>query len=870
MESIDMDYDNSMEHASNRPLTSPSSPDIGNIVGEPQSDPRIGHEYQVEVPSMIKESERLQLLMNPADSELVNDNSHRFALGLPIPLIWVPNDVVPVGVNRHEGWGYLGDNDGKVNVSVPAAAVNAKKNGISDDGKEVTTSQSVTTEGQLSRSKNYLMAPGTLTNSWSDADVKGFLLGLFIFGKNFVQLKRFLENKGMGEILSFYYGKFYKSDEYRRWSDCRKIKGRKCTRGHKIFPGRKQQEVMSRLISHVSEEFQDTLLQVSKSYAEGRTSVEEYISSLKSIVGLGVLVEAVGIGKGKEDLTSLAVEPAKKNQVLSKPTSKGWSSLGPHDIIKFFTGGYQPSEAKSDDIFWKAVWPRLLARGWHSEKLKNQDVRTKNLLVFLIPGVKKFSRKKLVRGDHYFDSVSDVLSKVIAEPNLLELKVKKAKASGCNDEKAEKGSKEDDQPDHHCYLKPQASKNSADHVKCTFINTSLVHGAKSSDLRKLKSLPGNLVGKIEVDAAHTTYNKGKTHISKTKHMKGKLDCINQKLTMLTVVDTGVLYDGKLSKVRELRYPPVELQGTSKKTGIARESARSSLDDISPIETEAAIRYSKKNNNAACHKSKHNRDVISQKEVDVSPDKDAKKIAENHEDQMICVSDGNHLKRTIKHQFSRRARSGQSNLAVPPLKRRRLTACVKAETNRILENSARGLASEKLGLSQSSCFLDANKKAGDPVSHQQDVTLASSDEGRILNRISPDKVAKCESQPSIKFITPDVPIKSEDGEMMEIVEDDIKPNDVTPRRQSTRNRPLTVRALESLANEFLHVQRKQKTRDTLNLQGSFSSCSRARTRVDVGNTGDGDNDRTAKEGEESSGLRIILSSRNRSSGMWNMP
>ena len=73
--------------------------------------------------------------------------------------------------------------------------------------------------GQLGKSKNYVLVPGTLSNSWSEADAKSFLLGLFIFGKNFIKIKKFLENKGMGEILSFYYGKFYKSEEYHRWSD---------------------------------------------------------------------------------------------------------------------------------------------------------------------------------------------------------------------------------------------------------------------------------------------------------------------------------------------------------------------------------------------------------------------------------------------------------------------------------------------------------------------------------------------------------------------------------------------------------------------------------------------------------------------------
>jgi hypothetical protein len=35
------------------------------------------------------------------------------------------------------------------------------------------------------------------------------------------EMKRFLDNKGMGEILSFYHGQFYKTDGYHRWSECK-------------------------------------------------------------------------------------------------------------------------------------------------------------------------------------------------------------------------------------------------------------------------------------------------------------------------------------------------------------------------------------------------------------------------------------------------------------------------------------------------------------------------------------------------------------------------------------------------------------------------------------------------------------------------
>ena len=101
-----------------------------------------------------------------------------------------------------------------------------------------------------------------ISDTWSDADTNSFVLGLFISGKNFTQIKRFIENKGMGEILSFYYGKFYKTDGYLRWSKCRKKKGRKCMIGHNLFAGPRQHELLSRLILHVSEESQNALSQV--------------------------------------------------------------------------------------------------------------------------------------------------------------------------------------------------------------------------------------------------------------------------------------------------------------------------------------------------------------------------------------------------------------------------------------------------------------------------------------------------------------------------------------------------------------------------------------------------------------------------------
>ncbi|XP_019440565.1 PREDICTED: uncharacterized protein LOC109345804 isoform X2 [Lupinus angustifolius] len=841
MELIQQNYnDNFVDYASNSP---PSSPDICSIVGDPQLSPRLGCEYQVEVPSMIKQTARFQFQMNPVDSEVVHDNSLSFAIGLPISVMWIRSDVEDSG-----------DNDGSTdNVIEPEKASSVKKSRISSQGD---------------KSKSYIMAPGTLSTSWSDADARSFLLGLFIFGKNFIKIRRFLENKRMGEILSFYYGKFYKSDEYRRWSSCRKLKGRKCKTGEKLFTGLRQQELLSRLLPHVSEESRDNLLQVSKSYTEGSTFLEEYISSLKSAVGIGVLVEAVGIGKGKEDLTRLHVEPRKNNRMFPAPASKDWASLRPNDILNFLTGGFRLSKAKSNDLFWEAVWPRLLARGWHSEQPKNQGyVSTKDYLVFLTPGVKKFSRRKLVKGDQYFDCVTDVLSKVVSEPNLLELE-EEAKAGSSNDEERDKVLNEDHQSDsrHHCYLKPRASTYNTDRTKFVVIDSSLVHGGKSSDLRKSKSLPGNSLDKVQADAAGITC-KGVKHMNKASHKKDMSKSIEQKLTKFTVIDTSLLYKGKLLKVRKLRYLPVELEDASKMDGLSSKSKGSSFDDNSPCEVEAKMPiYGKKNiSNTDCRKGISGRDATNKKEAFDNRDDHASKTAASNQNQKTQVVDDNKLIRNIKHQFSRRARSGHSNHPVPPIKRRRLTACVNDETNRVLENSSGCLGSEKLAFSRPLGFPDANKSVGDPFSHHQsespisslpDGSVGENNEESIFNeicRISRGKVEKCESQSPMP----------ENGEMMAIVEEDAKPlkandpcltsnaqvvvekplrtsddvgsteqqPDINPRRQSTRNRPLTVRAMESLANEFFHEERKQQKRKTIKTpKDPFSPCRRARSKV----------------------------------------
>ncbi|PSR86047.1 Arginine-glutamic acid dipeptide repeats protein [Actinidia chinensis var. chinensis] len=453
------------------------SSNVGDIFGDPLVLPRVGDQYQVEIPPLMTECCRQQFMQKLTDPEIMTEYLNNFALGLPMPIMWVP---VEVENNKMEAQDVLANQDGVVDTNWSV---------------EVETSEDrQITLTKLGQGENdYSPLPGLLGEPWRPIEHDSFLLGLYIFGKNLLLMKRFVESKEMGDILSYYYGKFYGSSEHHKWSVCRKIRNKRCINGQKIFTGWRQKELLSRLCSHVSEECLNTLSEVSREFGDWKISLEEYVFTLKDTVGIKILVEAVGIGKGKQDLTGTTMDPIKTNNSL--PIGKACSSLTSEEIIKFITGDFRLSKARSNDLFWEAVWPRLLARGWHSEQPKFYSfTSSKHSLVFLIPGVKKFSRRRHVKGDHYFDSVSDVLKKVASDPGLLEVETEAAKANGPNEEypsdlpvKQSPVSLSNWQRQR--YLQPPISNCNGDLLKFTIVDTSLVHGEDRSKVRELRTLP---------------------------------------------------------------------------------------------------------------------------------------------------------------------------------------------------------------------------------------------------------------------------------------------------------------------------------------------------------------------------------------------
>lgn len=622
-------------------------------------------------------------------------------------------------------------------------------------------------------------------------------------------------------------------------------------------------------------------------------------------------MEAIGIGKGKKDLTGFSLEPAKINHdfpVCPKlPSGQACSSLTSDDIVKFLTGGFRLSKARCNDIFWEAVWPRLLAKGWHSEQPKNQGyISSKHSLVFLTPGIKKFSRTNLVKGDHYFNSVTDVLNKVASEPTLLELDSEESPAGSRNEEDAlaqEVTSDQDDLSDHqrHCYLKPRVSTSGLSHVKFTIVDTSLLYGGKSSSIRELRNSPVDFGStskqthysrKFEEDASEDELTEHEIrekqfHLEKAKHHNRISNDDDSDHMRFTVVDTSLFHGGKSSKLRELRKLPTTVQSASELADPLRKTEGNSFEnsvgrhgpDFIDVPSNGKRKTNKANRRKdTCDNDPTNQILLTNKSVS------ANKMVDNQKESNIMMTGEKHSERTVLQQFSRRAKSGHTSYVGPLLKRRRLTACVKAETSNVTDHCSQGLGSRRMQFHGTMNSTDGNKNNislgpqekkssntsvveegpeeerslgilgrncfGVPTSqeiNEKQQTQASSNlnvaEGLLDSRNSEVLIMEMEGSEDINMESSCFPsIEKEKlvpGILKTSTDVGTSEQHMNNRRQSTRNRPLTIRALESLANGFLNVQRKQKKKEVRQRGNPFSTPLRkARSKVKVA-SGHGD-------------------------------
>ncbi|KAL5209328.1 hypothetical protein ABZP36_004951 [Zizania latifolia] len=246
----------------------------------------IGKEHQAEIPNLATEDERCQYMSNSLDSCM--------ALGYdcPIPIMWAPrsgfskkeeelqlhhSSDTKAGASSRDGESRMtstcptSNNTSECCLTyqdphpeLPADQIESESHQAHHDklapcssrGGLNFTDKAMAEQGEI---EQITPVPNSSTSFWSDQDVESFLLGLYIFGKELCLLSKFVGNKTIGDVLSYYYGKFYKTEAYKRWSDCRKASIRRCILQERIFGGWRRQELISRLKSKIIEEAHDLL-----------------------------------------------------------------------------------------------------------------------------------------------------------------------------------------------------------------------------------------------------------------------------------------------------------------------------------------------------------------------------------------------------------------------------------------------------------------------------------------------------------------------------------------------------------------------------------------------------------------------------------
>lgn len=491
------------------------------------------------------------------------------------------------------------------------------------------------------------------------------------------------------------------------------------------------------------------------------------------------------------------MEPIKTNNMFfvqpDVPFGKACSALTSADIIRFLTGDFRLSKARSSDLFWEAVWPRLLARGWHSEQPKDHSfANSKNSLVFLIPGVKKFSRRKLVKGDHYFDSVSDVLNKVASEPGLLELEIDAANGSDVKEnDRLDQPVKHDSdglsKKQHHRYLQPRKSSYNRHVMQFTIVDTSLFYGAGQSKVRELRSLP------TETTSIYTPSNLPSESEEDTSEDEEETNIPNADNT----TDRGA---------------GAEADSSDCATSILNDSISNT-----PTSTNVTV--------------------------------------ENHANHSTSPFDDEQQKSCIKFQFYPTENSGNPNCFAPDTKQQVLVANINGELSCsfgdiLMDHEVDEKEFHYRSNSQNGCedmvFQHGPQQNLSPASSLAKDSPDKSYEGNVSENCLDREISLEKPEPHT-LIDLNVPQVSSDFGNSEQAKDMVKNNDSlcenklsvafetrqqleesnladdksstaqcpikTDRRQSTRNRPLTTKALEAFAFGYLSPKRKRKDEET---------------------------------------------------------
>ncbi|KAK1387603.1 SANT domain-containing protein [Heracleum sosnowskyi] len=713
---------------------------IDGVCGEPELLPRVGDGFQAEIPALIKGAEYDIYLKTPFDAENKDHVPYDFWLGLAVPVTWI-RIMNEVDENKK---------DEKLDVSIPST-------------------DSPLMFGSVKKKSDlcYALVPGICSDSWNDLEEASFLLGLYLLMKKFVPLTKFIASKKMGETLFFYYTKFYRSTEFSRWSARTKGRKGKCEDGKWLLSGLRRKELLSRLLPQVSEECQRTLREVTKTFAKKDMSLITYVFLLKSSVGLKTFVDAVAIGKGDEDLTSMVIRP------VQIPVGEACSGLTHAEIVKFLTGGYSLTNDQCSDLFWGAVWPRLLARGWQSELPKNRAYCKSQMdsLVFLSPGVEKFSRK-LVKGDHYFVSLTDVLSKVSSKPELLELQTDYDEGEKKEDKGliVETTEQEKLPKKRRCYLQPQTPITDMDVMTFTVVDTSLGNGIFLK-FEESKTFPVDMSNK-KIVSRDSDMDTSEPSDCSQKMLADQEKSSTTHAKFLP--GTGKLYDGSADQLVQIEGPdsmkPVE-RTKEQKNMYDNEQARKAVD----IQLSQKLKGNNVDTSLSVTKRRRTTTAAAYSNEELGSGRSTFPLGPKFGD--LVLGSGSSSSDVHDPNSIACSQVGSSKIRLA------FTSSPKGSPSW----STRGSNDQEN--SQSHMFVDL-KYPQQAVDFPGDVLLTDS----------------TNMQDGITTTQPDNSCALKTSAYISIPE---QPSDMNSRRKGTRNRPPTARALEALVNGDLTAKTRQK-------------------------------------------------------------
>ncbi|KAG6551198.1 hypothetical protein Mapa_007434 [Marchantia paleacea] len=317
-------------------------------------------------------------------------------------------------------------------------------------------------EGEEDSDCNRGFVPGSRPESWSHNEVSSFKLAIFLFGRSFSDISKFIGTKRVSDVSHYYYSKFYGKSAWGRYKAAKDIKSKVAVRGEVILEGWRQAEFLRRLKALVSDDAYREILMATNTFNAPLTEThissdkyvrrkqekwKTYVFKLKDVIGLEIFERCVGIGgpldghQSKRDLTSgsyplnhgMMPRQLKEKQAArgvgksqhTLPVSAGNENHCPlrsedsmQSTLSVGENWLRRSTSTSKDVaqhFWEQVWPVLMQAGW---KIGERKVSIKSLerMMFVRPGVERIHKDD--KGISHFDNLNDVLEAVKDDPIL--------------------------------------------------------------------------------------------------------------------------------------------------------------------------------------------------------------------------------------------------------------------------------------------------------------------------------------------------------------------------------------------------------------------------------------------------------------------